>query len=66
MHKGHGVLDNGLKIRSMVPAGGSGGDNPAAIYAKVGLDAQGLAANVSGALGAGMARASVIRRSTGR
>jgi hypothetical protein len=71
MHKVHGVLDNHLKIRSMGPAGASVGKNsPAAIYAKAGHDAAGIAAKAFGAPGRprpALRRAPVIRRpSTGR
>ena len=48
----HGVLDTGLKIRTMVlPDLFLDQDTPAAMYAKAGLDAQGIVAKVFEALG---------------
>jgi len=48
----HGVLDNGLKIRSMVlPDEFQDHDSPAAMYAKAGLDSAGIVAKVFDALG---------------
>ena len=48
----HGVLDSGLKIRTMVlPDLFLDQDTPAAMYAKAGLDAQGIVAKVFEALG---------------
>jgi hypothetical protein len=78
-HKGHGVLDNDLKIRSMGPAGTSVGENslrqftPRSVWmpkASRPRYAQGLCRGLGqafGALGAVSAGAPVIRRpSTGR
>ncbi|MGA2566946.1 MAG: hypothetical protein ABSF41_08955, partial [Pseudolabrys sp.] len=46
------VLDNGLKIRTMVlPDVFLDQDTPAAMYAKAGLDARGIVAKVFEALG---------------
>lgn len=48
----HGVLDHGLKIRSMVlPDVFIDQDTPAAMYRKAGLDANGIVAKVFDALG---------------
>ncbi len=48
----HGVLDNGLKVRAMVlPDIFIDQDSPAAMYAKAGLDAKGIAAKALEALG---------------
>jgi 1-deoxy-D-xylulose-5-phosphate synthase len=48
----HGMLDSGLKIRSMVlPDVFQDHDSPAAMYAKAGLDAGGIVAKVFDALG---------------
>jgi 1-deoxy-D-xylulose-5-phosphate synthase len=48
----HGVLDNGLKVRSMVlPDVFIDQDSPAAMYAKAGLDSAGIVAKVFDALG---------------
>src|SRR5476651_1975063 len=48
----NGVLDNGLKIRTMVlPNEFIDQDSPAAMYAKAGLDANGIVARVFEALG---------------
>ncbi|HEX2216588.1 MAG TPA: transketolase C-terminal domain-containing protein, partial [Xanthobacteraceae bacterium] len=48
----HGVLDRGLKIRSMVlPDIFIDQDSPAAMYARAGLDAKGIVAKVFEALG---------------
>jgi 1-deoxy-D-xylulose-5-phosphate synthase len=48
----HGVLDGGLKIRSMVlPDIFMDQDSPAAMYAKAGLDSAGIVAKVFDALG---------------
>ena len=48
----HGVLDSGLKVRSMVlPDVFLDQDTPAAMYAKAGLDAEGIVAKVFEALG---------------
>ena len=48
----HGVLDSGLKIRSMVlPDIFQDQDSPAAMYAKAGLDSAGIVAKVFDALG---------------
>ena len=58
----HGVLDTGLKVRSMIlPDIFIDQDDPAAMYAKAGLDAQAIVSKVFEALGsdtrAGMAQA---------
>lgn len=51
----HGVLDNGLKIRSMVlPDVFLDQDSPAAMYAKARLDSAGIVAKVFDALGRNM------------
>jgi 1-deoxy-D-xylulose-5-phosphate synthase len=48
----HGVLDGGLKVRSMVlPDEFQDHDSPAAMYAKAGLDSAGIVAKVFEALG---------------
>jgi 1-deoxy-D-xylulose-5-phosphate synthase len=48
----HGVLDNGLKFRSLVlPDEFQDQDSPAAMYAKAGLDSAGIIAKVFDALG---------------
>ncbi|HEY1473486.1 MAG TPA: hypothetical protein VGF53_05335, partial [Pseudolabrys sp.] len=48
----HGVLDNGLKVRTMVlPDLFLDQDTPAAMYAKAGLDARGIVAKAFEALG---------------
>jgi 1-deoxy-D-xylulose-5-phosphate synthase len=48
----HGVLDRGLKVRSMVlPDTFIDQDSPAAMYAKAGLDAKAIVAKAFGALG---------------
>jgi 1-deoxy-D-xylulose-5-phosphate synthase len=48
----HGVLDSGLKVRSMVlPDIFVDQDSPAAMYAKAGLDSRGIVAKVFEALG---------------
>jgi 1-deoxy-D-xylulose-5-phosphate synthase len=48
----HGVLDRGLKVRSMVlPDTFIDQDSPAAMYAKAGLDAKGIVMRVFEALG---------------
>jgi len=48
----HGVLDGGLKVRSMVlPDTFIDQDAPAAMYAKAGLDAKAIVAKAFGALG---------------
>jgi len=48
----HGVLDGGLKVRSMVlPDTFIDQDSPAAMYAKAGLDAKAIVAKTFGALG---------------
>jgi len=48
----HGVLDNGLKIRSMIlPDLFIDQDSPAAMYARAGLDAKGIVTKVFEALG---------------
>jgi 1-deoxy-D-xylulose-5-phosphate synthase len=48
----HGVLDSGLKIRSMVlPDAFLDQDSPAAMYGKAGLDSAGIVAKVFDALG---------------
>ena len=48
----HGVLDRGLKIRSMVlPDIFIDQDSPNAMYAQAGLDAKGIVAKVFEALG---------------
>ena len=48
----HGVLDGGLKVRSMVlPDIFIDQDSPAAMYAKAGLDAKGIVAKAFEALG---------------
>jgi 1-deoxy-D-xylulose-5-phosphate synthase len=48
----HGVLDGGLKVRSMVlPDVFIDQDSPAAMYAQAGLDAKGIVAKVFEALG---------------
>jgi 1-deoxy-D-xylulose-5-phosphate synthase len=48
----HGVLDGGLKVRSMVlPDTFIDQDSPAAMYAKAGLDAKSIVAKAFGALG---------------
>ena len=48
----NGVLDRGLKVRSMVlPDVFLDQDSPAAMYAKAGLDAKGIVAKVFEALG---------------
>src|SRR5262249_57994702 len=49
---GNGVLDGGLKVRSMVlPDVFIDQDSPAAMYAKAGLDAKGIVATAFEALG---------------
>ena len=51
----HGVLDRGLKVRSMVlPDFFIDQDSPNAMYAKAGLDAKGIVAKVFEALGQNM------------
>ena len=58
----HGVLDTGLKIRSMVlPDVFMDHDSPAAMYAKAGLDSAGIVAKVFDALGRD-ARTEAVRR----
>jgi 1-deoxy-D-xylulose-5-phosphate synthase len=58
----HGVLDRGLRIRSMVlPDVFLDHDTPAAMYARAGLDAKGIVAKVFEALGKD-AQAESIRR----
>jgi 1-deoxy-D-xylulose-5-phosphate synthase len=48
----HGVLDGGLKIRSMLlPDIFIDQDSPAAMYAKAGLDAKGIVVKAFEALG---------------
>ena len=48
----HGVLDRGLKVRSMVlPDVFIDQDSPNAMYAKAGLDAKGIVAKAFAALG---------------
>jgi Deoxyxylulose-5-phosphate synthase len=48
----HGMLDNGLRFRSMVlPDVFLDQDSPTAMYAKAGLDAKGIVAKVFEALG---------------
>jgi len=48
----HGLLDRGVKVRSMVlPDAFVDQDNPAAMYARVGLDAEGIVAKVFEVLG---------------
>jgi 1-deoxy-D-xylulose-5-phosphate synthase len=48
----HGVLDRGLKVRSMVlPDVFVDQDSPNAMYAKAGLDAKGIVAKAFQALG---------------
>jgi 1-deoxy-D-xylulose-5-phosphate synthase len=48
----HGVLDRGLKVRSMVlPDSFIDQDSPGAMYAKAGLDAKGIVAKAFAALG---------------
>jgi 1-deoxy-D-xylulose-5-phosphate synthase len=48
----HGVLDNGLKVRSMVlPDIFIDQDSPAAMYATAGLDSRGIVAKAFDALG---------------
>ena len=48
----HGVLDNGLKVRSMVlPDVFIDQDSPAAMYAQAGLDAKGIVVKAFAALG---------------
>jgi 1-deoxy-D-xylulose-5-phosphate synthase len=48
----HGVLDNGLKVRSMVlPDIFIDQDSPAAMYATAGLDTRGIVAKTFEALG---------------
>ena len=48
----HGMLENGLKVRTMVlPDVFIDQDSPAAMYAKAGLDAKGIVAKVFEALG---------------
>jgi 1-deoxy-D-xylulose-5-phosphate synthase len=48
----HGVLDRGLKVRSMVlPDVFIDQDSPAAMYAKAGLDAKAIVAKAFEALG---------------
>jgi 1-deoxy-D-xylulose-5-phosphate synthase len=52
----NGVLDRGLKVRSMVlPDVFIDQDSPAAMYAKAGLDAKGITAKVFEALGKDLA-----------
>jgi 1-deoxy-D-xylulose-5-phosphate synthase len=52
----HGALDRGLKVRPMVlPDIWIDQDNPAAMYAKAGLDAKGIVSTVFAALGREMA-----------
>jgi 1-deoxy-D-xylulose-5-phosphate synthase len=53
-----GLLDSGLKVRSLVlPDVFQGQDSPAAMYATAGLDSVGISAKVLDALGRGQARA---------
>ena len=53
----HGVLDAGLKVRSMMlPDVFIDQDTPAAMYAKAGLDARGIVAKAFEALGRGRRR----------
>jgi 1-deoxy-D-xylulose-5-phosphate synthase len=48
----HGVLDRGLKLRSMMlPDSFIDQDSPNAMYAKAGLDAKGIVAKAFQALG---------------
>jgi len=48
----NGVLDSGLKVRSMVlPDVFIDQDSPAAMYAKAGLDAKGIVSTAFAALG---------------
>ncbi|MBV9555580.1 MAG: 1-deoxy-D-xylulose-5-phosphate synthase, partial [Pseudolabrys sp.] len=56
----HGMLDAGLKVRTMVlPDAFLDQDAPAAMYAKAGLDARGIVAKVFEALGKDMAAETV-------
>ncbi len=58
----HGVLDSGLKVRSMVlPDIFIDQDSPAVMYAKAGLDSAGIVAKVFDALGKD-ARAEAAKR----
>ncbi|MGH6770118.1 MAG: 1-deoxy-D-xylulose-5-phosphate synthase [Xanthobacteraceae bacterium] len=53
----HGILDSGLKVRSMVlPDAFIDQDSPAAMYAKAGLDAKGIVKTVFEALGKDLRR----------
>ena len=59
----HGVLDRGLKVRSMVlPDLFIDQDSPVAMYAKAGLDANGIVAKVFEALGKDRPMAGAILR----
>ena len=61
----HGVLDGGLKVRSMVlPDIFIDQDSPAAMYAKAGLDAKGIVAKAFEALGQNL-RGEAVRHRTG-
>ena len=56
----HGLLDNGLKVRSMVlPDAFLDHDNPTAMYAKAGLNSAGIVAKVFNALGANVHKEAV-------
>jgi len=62
----HGVLDRGLKVRSMVlPDLFIDQDSPAAMYSKAGLDANAIVAKVFEALGKDVAARSPAARSPG-
>ena len=59
----HGVLDTGLKVRSMIlPDIFMDQDDPAAMYAKAGLDAQAIVSKVFEALGSSRTRTGLHRR----
>jgi 1-deoxy-D-xylulose-5-phosphate synthase len=58
----HGALDSGLRVRSMtLPDAFIDQDSPAAMYAKAGLDANGIVAKVFEALGRDALRTAVQR-----
>jgi 1-deoxy-D-xylulose-5-phosphate synthase len=58
----HGLLDRGVKVRTMVlPDAFIDHDTPAAMYARTGLDAKGIVAKVFEALGKDVAAESVKR-----
>ncbi len=63
----HGALDRGVKVRSLVlPDLFIDHDNPAAMYARAGLDAKAIVATVFAALGRDVAATGVTRVPAGR